>query len=248
MTNQDQVVLVTGATGGIGRATALAFARQGYRVAAHYVHNVDEADGLVTEIQKIGGQVQAFKADLSQVTDCISLIQKVVASLGRLDVVVNNAGIILNQGLEHITEENFHQQININLLAPIMVIQEAVKHFPAEGGAIVNVSSTLAKAPRPGVAIYAASKAALSCMTAALSKELGRRHIRVNAVAPGVIETNMHQNTPQERRAQIGAATPLADRFGKPEEVADVIVFLASHKARWITGRTLTVDGGFNTD
>jgi 3-oxoacyl-[acyl-carrier protein] reductase len=204
--------------------------------------------GLQEEITALGGSAHAFKADFNQVSECFQLVRDTVQHYQRLDVLVDNAGIINNTPLEGISEESFHKEININLLAPIMLIQEAVKHFPESGGAIVNVSSTLAKAPRPGAGVYGASKAALSNITASFSKELGRRHIRINAVAPGVVETKMHQNTPLERRTMIGQHTPLADRFGEPEEIADVIVFLASEEARWITGRTLTVDGGRNAE
>jgi 3-oxoacyl-[acyl-carrier protein] reductase len=167
----------------------------------------------------------------------------VIRAFGRIDILINNAGIFGMQPLGAIEPQSFAEQFRVNTLSVVLVTQEALPHFPATGGHVVNVASSLAYAPVAGTSVYAATKAAVVTLTQAFARELGGRRISVNAVAPSVTETDMTRAHLPERRRALVESTPLG-RIGQPEDVADVVAFLASSASRWVSGRTILVDGG----
>jgi 3-oxoacyl-[acyl-carrier protein] reductase len=235
--------LVTGASGGIGAAIARALAAQGAAVAVHYRGGVEKAAALVREITDRGGKAAAFGADVSVPAEATGLAAAVAGHFGRIDILVNNAGIIEPGVFGGIGSESFERQFAANTLSVLLMMQAAVPHFPAEGGRIINISSSLAMAPLESTVVYSASKAAVNTLTQGFARELGKRHITVNAIAPGATETDMTAGVPAEIKDRIAAATPLG-RWARPEDIADVAVFLASDAARFITGRVIVVDGG----
>jgi 3-oxoacyl-[acyl-carrier protein] reductase len=232
---EGKVAVVTGASKGIGAEIARHLASEG------------GADKVVADIARKGGKAVAVRADLAKPEEIRGLFAETKKAFGRLDVLVNNAGIYEFSPLESVTPEHFHKQFNLNVLGLILSTQEAVKQFGPEGGNIINISSVVATAAPPQASVYSATKAAVDAVTRSLAKELGPKKIRVNAVNPGMVETEgTHaQGIPDsEWRKQIEAQTPVG-RIGQPRDVAPAIVFLASNEADWITGETLHVAGGF---
>jgi 3-oxoacyl-[acyl-carrier protein] reductase len=238
-----KVALVTGASGGIGAAIARAMAAQGAAVAVHYRGGKEKAEALAGEITESGAQAAAFGADVSAPAEATQLADAVAARFGRIDILVNNAGIIETGVFGAIDPASFERQFNGNVLSVLLMMQAAVPHFPASGGRIINISSSLAMAPLESTVVYSASKAAVNTLTQGFARELGRRHITVNAIAPGATETPMTSRIKQEVKDRIANSTPLG-RWARPDDIADVAVFLASDAARFITGRILIVDGG----
>jgi 3-oxoacyl-[acyl-carrier protein] reductase len=236
-----KVVLVTGASSGIGEACAQAFARRGAAVAVHYRANAAGADRVVRGIRQQGGQAVALQADLREGAACEELVQQTLRAFGRLDVLVNNAGLVERSGLWDITEALWDEQMALHVKAPFFLSRAAARVLP-EGGAIVNVASMRGLAAGSGAPHYAVSKAAVLMLTRCLAHALAPR-IRVNAVAPGYTETRVHASRSPEDRRRIEAEIP-AGRFATPEEVAEAVVFLASEQARYITGQTLVLAGG----
>jgi 3-oxoacyl-[acyl-carrier protein] reductase len=240
-----KIALVTGASGGIGRACARAFSAMGAAVAVHYNSGKDGAEAVVAELTGAGQRAITVQGDLTDPAAAQAVIDAVVAAFERIDVLVNNSGAMEQVNLSELTPEILHAQFAINTFAPVYLIRACLPHFPEEGGAVINVSSNLGFAPMRGVVAYSAAKAALDAITVGLFKELSGRRIRVNGVAPGPTRTAMAVATlTPEIEARIAASTPLG-RFGEPEDVADVVAFLASPASRWITGETIVVDGGF---
>lgn len=238
-----KTALVTGASGGIGAAIARALAAQGAAVAVHYRGGMEKAEALAGEITGDGRQAEAFGADLSSPAEATQLAASVAARFGGIDILVNNAGIIETSTFGAIDPASFGRQFNANVLSVLLMMQAAVPHFPASGGRIINISSSLAMAPQESTVVYSASKAAVNTLTQGFARELGRHHITVNAIAPGATETPMTSGIPQEIKDRIASSTPLG-RWARPEDIADVAIFLASDAARFITGRVITVDGG----
>jgi 3-oxoacyl-[acyl-carrier protein] reductase len=238
-----KTALVTGASGGIGAAIARALAAQGATVAVHYRGGKDKAEALAHEITQAGAQAAAFGADVSIPAEATGLAAAVAAHFGAIDILVNNAGIIETGIFGAIDPASFERQFTANTLSVLLMMQAAVPHFPASGGRIINISSSLAMAPLESTVIYSASKAAVNTLTRGFARELGKRQITVNAIAPGATETEMTKAVPAEIKDRISSATPLG-RWARPEDIADVAVFLASDAARFITGRVITVDGG----
>ena len=244
-----KVAIVTGASKGIGAATAKALAAEGAAVAVIYSSGKEGAERLVSQIIREGGKASAIQADVSEAPDVKRMFEETKKAFGSVDVLVNNAGVFEFQPLEAITEDGFHRHFNVNVLGTILATQEAVKHFPRSGGSIVNISSIASENPVPNSSLYAATKGAIDTLTMALSKELGPRNIRVNTVAPGLVDTegNRSSGFVGSAAGEAGAAaTPLAARFGKPEEIAPVIVFLASDDAAWLTGERISASGGLH--
>ncbi|PPK62217.1 SDR family oxidoreductase [Actinokineospora auranticolor] len=235
----DKVVVITGAGTGIGRATALAFAELGADVVA-----VGRRPGPLGEIA--GGRIRALPADIT--VDARRVVDTVVEWFGRVDVVVNNAGIVASGALESVAAEDVAAQLETNLVAPIKLTQAALPHLP-EGGVVVNVSTAIGQRGWPGNSVYSATKAALDSITRSWTVEFAPRGIRVVAVAPGAVETPIadHQGLTQEQRREVRAwqiaHTPLG-RVAAPEEVAWAITRLASPEASFVTGVVLPVDGG----
>ena len=242
-----KVAIVTGASKGIGASIATHLAAEGASVVVNYSSSKEGADRVVKEITGNGGKAVAVQANLSKEADIRRLFTDAEKPFGRLDVLVNNAGIYEFAPLENITAEHFHKQFGLNVLGLILATQEAVKHFGAGGGNIVNISSVAATSALPNASVYSATKAAVEAVTRSLAKELGPRNIRVNSINPGMVETEgVHSAGIAESdfRKQVEASTPLG-RIGQPHDIAPAAVFLASSDSSWITGETLYISGGY---
>ena len=242
-----KTAIVTGASKGIGAAIAKALAAAGAAVAVNYATDKEGAERVVAEITGKGGKALAIRADMSKAAEVKQLFEATKKALGAPKVLVNNAGVFDFKPVQDVTEADFHRHVYINVLGPMLAIQEALRHFPPEGGSIVNISSIASQSPVPNSSLYSATKAAVDAMTAALAKELGPRKIRVNTVAPGYTDTEGNQKVGFVGSAAadaLVAATPLGARFGRPEEIAPAVVFLASDDAAWLTGERLNASGG----
>jgi len=239
---KDKVVLVTGGSRGIGAAIARRFAAESCRVAIGCRGANAAAEAVLRDVTAAGAQGVIVTGDLVKPDAARDVVTQTVARFGHIDVIVNCGGISEHRAFEACDPAFFHAIFDTNVLGTIAVIQAALPHMTA-GGRIVNFSTALASRPIPKSSIYAASKAAVQTLSHALAKELGPRGITVNAIAPGVIETDMTAKTLVERGEGIRSMTPLG-RIGQPDDVAGVVLFLASPDGGWITGRTLLVDGG----
>ncbi len=243
---KDKVAIVTGASKGIGAAIARQLAQEGAAVVVNYASGKEGAERVVGAITRAGGRAVAVQADLSKPADIRRLFAEAKKAFDRLDVLVNNAGIYEFAPLEQVTAEHFHRQFDLNVLGLILASQEAVKHFGRGGGSIVNISSLVATSGTPNASVYSATKGAVDAVTRSLAAELGPRNIRVNAINPGMVETEgVHAAgiSDSDFRKQVEAQTPLG-RIGQPQDVAPAAAFLASDDARWITGATLHIAGG----
>ena len=240
-----KVAVVTGASKGIGASVAKELAQAGAKVVVNYSSSKDAAERVVGEITAKGGKAMAVKADLAQEKEIRQLFAETAKAFGRLDVLVNNAGVYEFAPLEDVTTQHFHKMFDLNVLGLILASREAVKHFDASGGSIVNISSVAATLGLPTATVYSATKAAVDAVTRSLAKELGPRKIRVNSVNPGMVETEglRHSGIEGAMREQVEAQTPLG-RIGQPRDIAPVVAFLASDEAGWVTGETLHVSGG----
>jgi 3-oxoacyl-[acyl-carrier protein] reductase len=243
----NKVAIVTGASKGIGAAIAKLYAAEGATVVVNYSSSKSGAEQVVSEITAAGGKAIAVQADMSKQADITRLFSHTIDAFGKVDILVNNAGIYEFAPLENVTEEHFHKQFNLNVLGLILSTQEAVKHFGDKGGSIVNISSLVSGTYAMATAsVYSATKAAVDAVTRSLSKELGPRKIRVNAINPGLVATEgvqtlgIHEG---EFREQLESQTPLG-RIGQVKDIAPAALFFASDDAAWITGETLYIAGG----
>jgi 3-oxoacyl-[acyl-carrier protein] reductase len=242
----DKVAVVTGASKGIGAGIAKALAAEGASVVVNYATSRRDADTVVAAITSKGGKAIAIQGDVSKSDDVERLFADATGAFGRVDILVNNAGIYRFAPIETVTEDEFHQHFNINVLGVLLATKEAIKHFTADGGSIINFSTTVTRNPPPGTSLYIASKAAIEAMTRVFAKELGPRKIRVNAISPGEVETEGTRSAGivgSDFEKQMLQRTPLG-RIGQPDDIAPVAVFLASDDARWVTGEILAVSGG----
>jgi 3-oxoacyl-[acyl-carrier protein] reductase len=242
-----KVVIVTGASKGIGAGIAKSFAAAGASVVVNYSSSKEGADRVVADIKGAGGKAIAIQGDVAKASDVTRLFAETKKSYGKLDVLVNNAGIYDFAPLEAVTEVDFHRQFNTNVLGPILATQESLKYFGPGGGSVINVSSVVSTNPPPNAVVYSATKGALDTVTIALSKELASRKIRVNTVAPGLVDTEGTQRVGamgSDFEKQIVATTPLG-RPGQPDDIAKVAVFLASDDAAWVTGESISASGGW---
>jgi 3-oxoacyl-[acyl-carrier protein] reductase len=245
MTLAGMSALVTGASRGIGRAIALALAASGARVAVNYRRGGEDAEAVVKEIAARGGEAFAVRADVSDPKDAESLVEEVVRRWARLDILVNNAGITKEYPLVGMEKEEWDSVLAVNLSGVFHVCRAAGKHmFMQKRGKIINLSSMTARMGARGQAGYAASKGGVEALTRALAVEFSHKGIQVNAVAPGVIETDMTEGLLRRAGPRLLEQIPLK-RFGRPEDVAGVVVFLASPAADYITGQVIGIDGGF---
>lgn len=243
---ENKVAIVTGASKGIGASIAKHLAAEGAAVVVNYSSSKEGADAVVAEIASKGGKAIAVQANVARKTEIDRLFAETKTAFGRLDVLVNNAGVYEFAPLEAITEDHFHKLFNVNVLGLLLTTQKAVEFFGPEGGSVINISSVASIAPPPTASVYGATKGAVDAITKSLSKELGPKNIRVNSLNPGMVETEgVHAAgfIGTDFHKQLLAQTPLG-RIGQPDDVASVAVFLASADSRWITGGTLVVSGG----
>lgn len=245
---QGKVAIVTGASKGIGAAIAKAYAAEGAAVVVNYASSREGADRVVAEITGTGGKAIAVGGDVSKSADVASLFAATQKAFGKIDILINNAGVYRFAPLEEVTEADYRRHFDTNVLGPLLTMREALKYFPAAGGAVINVSSVAAYSPTPTASVYSGTKGALDTITLVLAHELGARNIRVNSLNPGLIETEgVHTlgaiGTDFEK--DVVARTPLG-RIGQPDDIAKVAVFLASDDAGWITGERVAASGGLH--
>jgi NAD(P)-dependent dehydrogenase (short-subunit alcohol dehydrogenase family) len=243
----NKIALVTGASRGIGRASAARLAEAGARVIVHYSASKNAADELVAEIRAKGGQADAVGADLAAADGAHKLAEAVKGlGISRLDVLVNNAGVAELAPFEAQGIESFDRQFAINVRAPYFLTQELLPLL-GEGSSVIFLSSVVARVAFEGISAYSATKGAVEVIVRGLAKELGGRGIRVNAVAPGAIDTDMAQDFlgTEESREYIKSVQALK-RIGQPDDIADAVLFFASDDSRWVDGRSLEVSGGSN--
>jgi 3-oxoacyl-[acyl-carrier protein] reductase len=241
-----KVAVVTGASKGIGAGIAKGLAAEGASVIVNYASSKEGADRVVADITGKGGKAIAVQGDVSKAADVKRIFSDAKKAFGRLDVLVNNAGVYQFGALEEITEEHFHRMFNTNVLGLILATQEAAKYFGAEGGSVINIGSTASQITPPMTAVYTATKGAVDAITHVLAKELGPKKIRVNSINPGVVETEGVHTAGligSDFQKAMEAQTPLG-RTGQPEDIAPIAVFLASKDSGWLTGETLLASGG----
>jgi 3-oxoacyl-[acyl-carrier protein] reductase len=242
-----KVAVVTGASKGIGAGIAKGLAAEGAAVAVNYASSRGGADRVVAEIKANGGKAIAVQGDVAKSADVKNIFSETKQAFGRLDILVNNAGVYNLLPLEEVTEEDFHRLFNINVLGLLLATKEAAKFFGEEGGSVINIGSVANDINFPNSVVYTATKGAVDAVTRVLAKELGPRKIRVNAIKPGLVETEGTHAMGvigNDFEKQMVAQTPLG-RTGRPDDIAPVAVFLASDESRWITGDTLAVSGGW---
>lgn len=245
---QNKVALVTGASKGIGAGIARELAACGAAVVVNYASDRQGAETVVATIVAAGGRAIAVQADVALTAEVARLFSQAKETFGRLDVLVNNAGVYQATPVAELTEAEFHREINVNLLGPLLVIRESLKYFGPDRGSIVNIGSGASRSHPPGFSIYSASKAGLDAVTCVLAKELAPRNIRVNSVNPGA---TLSEGTAasglygvgSDFEKQLVAMTPLG-RMGTPEDIAKVVAFLASDASNWLTGEIIFATGG----
>ena len=247
MTNlQGKVALVTGASKGIGAAIARELAARGAAVAVNYSGSKAGAEKVVAEIKAAGGKAIAFQADLSNPDSVGPFVKSVAERLGPIDILVNNAGIYEFGPLDQITPEHFHKQFDLNVLGLLLTTKAAVEQFNPAGGSIINIGSVVASG-FANAAVYSATKGAVNTITTSLAKELGPKKIRVNALNPGMVETEGTHSAGfigSEFQKHAEAETPLG-RIGQPRDIAEVAAFLASDDSGWLSGQTVYASGGY---
>lgn len=241
-----KAALVTGASRGIGRACALRLAADGYAVAINYSHNEAEAQAVLDEIRQNGGEGMLCRADVSDLAQVKQMVRDVNKTLGGPDVLVNNAGIVRDEYLLMLNPETLDRCMELNVKGYFYCAQQAVlKMFRKKSGVVVNISSVSGSFALPGQSVYSATKGAVNAMTRTMAKELAPYGIRVNAVAPGFIETDMLDALPEEKKEEYLKAIPM-HRLGQAQEVAGVVSMLVSDACAYMTGQILTLDGGLS--
>ena len=241
---KGKVCLVTGGTRGIGRAIALALAEEGADVAINYARSREAADALGQQITQMGNRFAAFQADVSVAAQVDKMAAGLLEQLGKCNILVNCAGITRDRSFVKMTREQWDEVINTNLSGAFNVTRAILPTMLESGwGRIINISSIVGQWGNFGQANYAAAKAGLIGLTQTLARELARKNITANAIAPGFVETDMTKDLPDAVKQQVAALTPMG-RMGKPEEIAAAVVFLASQNASYITGQVLGVNGG----
>jgi 3-oxoacyl-[acyl-carrier protein] reductase len=244
---KDKVAVVTGASKGIGAGIAKSLGAAGAAVVVNYASSKEGAEKVVAEIKAQGGKAIAVKGDVAKSADVKHIFDETQKAFGAVDVLVNNAGVYQFSPLENITEDEFHRHFNTNVLGTILATKEAAKHFGANGGSVINVSSVASEAAVPGAAVYSATKGAVDTLTRVLAAELGPRKIRVNVIAPGGVETEGTHTAGvigSDFEKQMIARTSLG-RIGQPDDIAKVALFLASDESAWMTGERLAASGGY---
>jgi len=242
-----KVAVVTGASKGIGAGIAKGLAAAGAAVVVNYASSKEGAERVVAEITGKGGKAIAVHGNVAEAKDVQRLFEEAKKAFGSLDVLVNNAGVFEFSPLEAVTETEFHREFNINVLGTILATREALKYFGPAGGSVINLSSVAGVKAIPNSVVYSATKGAVNAITRVLANELGARKIRVNAIAPGPVETEgIHELgiLGSDFEKQMVAETPLG-RIAQPVDIARIAVFLASDSSRWLTGDIITASGGY---
>ncbi|RUL61542.1 glucose 1-dehydrogenase [Dyella dinghuensis] len=242
---KGKVALVTGASKGIGAAIAKSLAAEGASVVVNYASSKAGAEAVVAEIEKAGGKAIAVGGSVAKAAEAQALVDTAVKHFGRLDILVNNSGVYEFAPLEEITEEHFNKQFNVNVLGLLLTTKAAAKHL-GEGASIINIGSLVSRITPPGSAVYTATKGAVDAITGVLSLELGPRKIRVNALNPGMVETEGTHTAGfigSDFHTHATAQTPLG-RIGQPNDIASIAVFLASDDSYWLSGQQLYASGG----
>jgi 3-oxoacyl-[acyl-carrier protein] reductase len=240
-----KVAVVTGASKGIGAAIAKALAAEGASVVVNYASSKSGAEAVVAHITQKGGNAIAVAGDVAKAADAEAIITGALRAYGRLDILVNNSGVYEFAPLQDFTEEQFHRQFNTNVLGLLLTTRAAVKHL-SEGASIINISSAVTRLAPAASAVYSGTKGAVDAITGVLAKELGPKRIRVNAINPGIVETEGTISAGfigSDFEKALMAQAPLG-RTGRPEDIADIAVFLASDDSRWLTGEQLIASGG----
>jgi 3-oxoacyl-[acyl-carrier protein] reductase len=242
----NQVAVVTGASKGIGAAIAKAFAAEGASVVVNYASSKEGADRVVQVITAKGGKAIAVQGDVSKQVDITRLFAETKKAYGKLNILVNNAGVYDLLPLENVSEEHFHKHFNLNVLGLLLATKEAVKLIGPEGGSIINVGSGVSSVTPPNSAVYSATKGAVDVITGVLAKELGPRKIRVNSLNPGMIETEGVHTAgfiESDFRKWVESQSPLG-RIGQTDDISPTAVYLASSDSKYLTGEILRVTGG----
>jgi len=243
---QGKIAVVTGASKGIGAGIAKALGAAGASVVVNYASDKTGAEKVVADIKAKGGKAVTVQGDVSKSADVTHLFAETKKAFGKLDVLVNNAGVFKFLPVEQTTEDEYQRQFGVNVLGPLLATREALPLFGPEGGSVINISSVVSRMGIPGSAIYAGTKGALDTITQVLASELGPRKIRVNSINPGMVEsegTHAAGFIGGDFQKNIEAQAPLG-RIGQPEDVAKVAVFLASDDAGWLTGERISASGG----
>ena len=241
-----RVAVVTGASKGIGASIAKHLAAEGAAVVVNYASSKEGAERVVKEIASKGGKAVAVQADVSRQQEIERLFSEAKKAFGKLDILVNNAGVYEFSPLDEVTGEQFHRLFDLNVLGLVLASREAVKYFGSDGGSIINISSAVSTFAPPNTSVYTGTKGAVDAVTRTLAKELGPRKIRVNAINPGMVETEGVISAgfnEGDFRKQLESLTPLG-RIGQVEDIAPAAVFFASKDSSWITGETLVIAGG----
>ena len=240
---KGKIALVTGASRGIGRAIAERLSRDGAAVVINYASNANGARKLVGEIEAAGGQALAVQADVARVAEVVRLFDETIARFGKLDILVNNAGLMVTKPVSAMTEAEFDRIFAVNVKGTFFACQQAATRL-ADGGRIINVSSSTTVRMMPNYAAYVATKGAVEQLTRSLAGELGPRGITVNVISPGPTETELFKDGKSVEQIQKFAQLAAFGRLGQPAEIADVVAFLVSDDAGWVTGQNLRVNGG----
>jgi len=244
MSENNKVVIVTGASGGIGKAIALAFGKQQANVVVHYNKNEEAAQDIVKMIERFGGKAIALSADIRKYEDAKDLVEKTINHFGSIDVLVNNSGITDDQLMLRMEESSFDNVIDVNLKGTWNMCKHVTRPMlKQKSGRIINITSVVGLTGNAGQANYVASKSGVIGLTKSLAKEFGKKQVTVNAVAPGFIETSLTEALPEAIKNAYLKQIPL-NRFGKTDDVANIVSFLASDQASYITGQIISVNGG----
>lgn len=241
---EGKVAIVTGASRGIGKQIAEDLAANGAKVVVNYASSAASAEETVSGIRERGGEAVAVKADVSQLPGIAELFRQTIDEYGKVDILINNAGVMTTKPLLQFTEEDFDRHIELNVKGTFFAIQQAAAHMQ-ENGVIINFSTSIIGAMVPTYSLYAGTKAAVEQFTRHLARELGPKGIRINAVAPGPVNTELFRAGKTEEQIQTVGSGNAFGRIGEPDDISKVVLFLCSDESRWITGQTIRVNGGF---